>query len=681
MAVNNAAAHSPWGPMPGAKPPGSGGSGPPAPPAGAHHASLLSYEDERRRLETAEANRRAQENFINSLRPPHSSSVNSMHPSIGGGSLPPAAVPPPAHGSMHRPSHNSSTTSKHSLPPSTVTAPPHAANLHHKPPPSHHHPHHHKIGDPGPPPPLAPLQSGGVASAHGPYKTQSNSAVTFKPYDFGRRDISPRGSSSSLPSGGGSAGGPASYPTAYSAPPPARPKVTSPQVVNLYSKPIPARPESVPAIVSGAGSSGGGASGPPPAHSSLPPGSRAPPPTKHLLPPPVAHSHPASGPRPQAEEDMPLDLGAPSKRKLESPELEAVTPAKTVKLEENGQLHKVSEPSVLMTSEVNITTVENLVLQPSSTKQEVKEEPSAGGQPASPPQYVHKLKKAWIKSYVDEKPANAASDGDTKKGVESSYSSPSTPINNNSRATPSPALSNVSAASKGGRRVNGHASSSTRNEESESSDSGSGRGNATTSSKKESAKGTSGKSNGTGRGGGKKGAKSHTPARGGRGSNRPSRTNKTSDNDTLSDSDDNSKDSDNTTVSRRSGTASTASTSTKGRRGRKPGRKNGRGGTGGGVSKNVTDASDDGLTEPGATINGGGGNGGKKKAASKPERSDGKPENPFNNPPINVLKKTGESFLQDADCFKVAPKLGKCRECKWSQHNKNAGSSTSIFCR
>jgi hypothetical protein len=29
----------------------------------------------------------------------------------------------------------------------------------------------------------------------------------------------------------------------------------------------------------------------------------------------------------------------------------------------------------------------------------------------------------------------------------------------------------------------------------------------------------------------------------------------------------------------------------------------------------------------------------------------------------------------------VAPKLTKCRECKWSQHNKNAGSSASIFCR
>ena len=57
-------------------------------------------------------------------------------------------------------------------------------------------------------------------------------------------------------------------------------------------------------------------------------------------------------------------------------------------------------------------------------------------------------------------------------------------------------------------------------------------------------------------------------------------------------------------------------------------------------------------------------------------------ENPFNNPPIGILKKTGESFLQDSDCFKVAPKLAKCRECKWSQHNKNAASSSaSIFCR
>merc|ERR1719340_623282 len=122
---------------------------------------------------------------------------------------------------------------------------------------------------------------------------------------------------------------------------------------------------------------------------------------------------------------MPLDLGAPSKRKLGSPDSEI--PAKTVKLEvENGgQLHKVSEPSVLATSEVNITTVENTVLQQPlkqeglNIKHEVKSEnnqqllPQQGSStssadnapPAAPSShYVHKLKKAWIKSYTEKDP-------------------------------------------------------------------------------------------------------------------------------------------------------------------------------------------------------------------------------------------------------------------------------------
>ncbi|XP_075732052.1 lysine-specific demethylase 3-like [Rhipicephalus microplus] len=47
---------------------------------------------------------------------------------------------------------------------------------------------------------------------------------------------------------------------------------------------------------------------------------------------------------------------------------------------------------------------------------------------------------------------------------------------------------------------------------------------------------------------------------------------------------------------------------------------------------------------------------------------------------IDQLKKSGESFLQDASCYKVAPKLPKCRECNMtpSQEKKE---TPNIICR
>ena len=824
MAVNSA---HPWGPMPGAKPPtGQSGGGPPPPRPPSGHAPLINLADPvvdpRRRFESEEAARRVQDHFMNSLRqgPPHShtgtpttqpSLQHHGHPHSALGGLPQvsSAAPPPAHGSgaPHRSSSStsnsssspmSSMTSKHSLPPSHASLGPKPGQ------------HIGLKGDPGPPPPLAPLQAAGGGHQNA-YKPQNHSAVTFKPYDFGGarsrdiRDISPRGVSGHPPPGqhpssigGGHPPGATSYPTAYSAPPPARPKVTSPQVVNLYSKPIPARPVSEPAaVVVGPGGHGSSSTAPPhhppPAHStsSLPPGAGGharsaasggsgggpPPPTKHNLPPPLAHGslHPAAsgghpgGARPphhqqqHMDEDMPLDLGAPSKRKLGSPD-SCEIPTKSVKLEvggENGggpgpgQLHKVSEPSVLATSEVNITTVENTVLQqplkqegvqqplqqPSglNIKHEVKSEnnqqllPQQGSStssadhapPAAPSShYVHKLKKAWIKSYTEKDPVPPSgpfeqppASADAKKLTASeSYSAPSTPSNNNnsSRATPSPALSSVSAASKSGnnKKVNGHASSSTnsvKNDESElSSDSGSTSNRGPSSSNK---RGGGKASNGRG---GKKVSHTSVSGRGsggggGRGRLRGTPSNKTSDNDTLSDSDDNSKDSDTshaTSVHSRRSTGKEVVPS-KGKRGRKPGRKstNGRGsstsvsGSATAKSSSLSEASKEfdfdidlneiersSSTAGSASVNGRKGREFQKSrgvaASSGGHQNIRMPkENPFNNPPVNVLKKTGESFLQDADCFKVAPKLGKCRECKWSQHNKNAGSSASIFCR
>ncbi|CAG9772614.1 unnamed protein product [Ceutorhynchus assimilis] len=56
------------------------------------------------------------------------------------------------------------------------------------------------------------------------------------------------------------------------------------------------------------------------------------------------------------------------------------------------------------------------------------------------------------------------------------------------------------------------------------------------------------------------------------------------------------------------------------------------------------------------------------------------PRDPFRKPPVGQLKKTGESFLQDGPCFEVAPKLAKCRECRWTP-NQRSRNMPNIFCR
>lgn len=64
----------------------------------------------------------------------------------------------------------------------------------------------------------------------------------------------------------------------------------------------------------------------------------------------------------------------------------------------------------------------------------------------------------------------------------------------------------------------------------------------------------------------------------------------------------------------------------------------------------------------------------KSKDDSVPQRD------PFRKPPVGQLKKTGESFLQDGPCFEVAPKLAKCRECRWTP-NQRSKNMPNIFCR
>lgn len=66
---------------------------------------------------------------------------------------------------------------------------------------------------------------------------------------------------------------------------------------------------------------------------------------------------------------------------------------------------------------------------------------------------------------------------------------------------------------------------------------------------------------------------------------------------------------------------------------------------------------------------------------SKKSRDDSvPPRDPFRKPPVGQLKKTGESFLQDGPCFEVAPKLPKCRECRWTP-NQRSKNMPNIFCR
>lgn len=64
----------------------------------------------------------------------------------------------------------------------------------------------------------------------------------------------------------------------------------------------------------------------------------------------------------------------------------------------------------------------------------------------------------------------------------------------------------------------------------------------------------------------------------------------------------------------------------------------------------------------------------KKKPSIDPAKD------PFRKPPVTQLKKTGESFVQDGSCFEVAPKLGKCRECRWTP-NQRSKNTPNIFCR
>lgn len=67
---------------------------------------------------------------------------------------------------------------------------------------------------------------------------------------------------------------------------------------------------------------------------------------------------------------------------------------------------------------------------------------------------------------------------------------------------------------------------------------------------------------------------------------------------------------------------------------------------------------------------GGGGRGGRRRDEPPARRS----------APAAPPKNTTESFLQNGPCFEVAPRLAKCRECRWSPAQRDK-DMPNIFCR
>ena len=290
-----------------------------------------------------------------------------------------------------------------------------------------------------------------------------------------------------------------------------------------------------------------------------------------------------------------------------------------------------------ITSVVNTAVVNNEVTT-SHTQQteEAKSEPEKTEAAPAPDEfkYVHKLKKAWITKF---------SEPDNENSNKSSVSASSSSSNSNvtspqlTRSTPSPVGSTKSTSSTKGfpsavksasedLKINGH-DHDLDNEDDEDD----------FSSDNEDSKPVD-KPKPRGKPGPKpKSRPGPKPGKQGQGARKKTR----SESDNNSDSE---KDSDSSKTSKKSEISGK-------KRGRKPGPK----------PKRV-----EGDTEP-------------KAKKLKPDEV--KVTDPFAKPSLSQLKKTGDSFLQDASCFEVAPKLNKCRECRGSLAQRQKQSMANIFCR
>ena len=449
-------------------------------------------------------------------------------------------------------------------------------------------------------------------------------------------------------------------------------------------------------------------------------------------------------------EEAPLDLGVSAKRRSEQSSDSdtvfnlGVSPRKTSKLEPtSGLLFKVSEPSVLITSEPSeITTVINsaLVKEEKTTIEahnlSTSHKPVASALPDdqqsyksgagsessytqrsitpaskadSPPNkedvgldkskkagYVHKLKKAWINAYSTNDDASTTSS--TGRNEQSIASNQHTPVSTGTRTTPSPALSNKSSASGSSSIMTGKPDAKRKT----FSQSGS-----------ISKPGTPQSFNGH----------SASPRRAGGGSNNKETdygSDVTSDTGCDKNSDSSGEDESISLRSKR------LASSTSGR-GRKAGKqqkasnlrltsrlrgartRNARNNASVRNRKSASEESSADDEEVNSSDNskrsdrstnrkrgreketkGTKTSSKKEEPRSKKEKSEAATDdvangaeesiNPFRRPDVVQLKKTGESFLQDKPCLKEAPRLTKCRECRLTESQRNK-QMPNIFCR
>merc|ERR1712106_932398 len=465
----------------------------------------------------------------------------------------------------------------------------------------------------------------------------------------------------------------------------ARPKVGSPNLAPTYPK--QAGPLTSPSAKSDPGishskSAHNQSQGPPPAHGGVKPNQALLtgnwPPHKMVQ----SHQNPnltsprppsATGSLPPSNGDvlpLPLDLGSTKRKSELNGPLDVHMPQKSARLETlspPGQLHRVTEPSTLGSSAISaeatpITSVVNTAVvnteaiisekPPSISSNENSNLTSASNEQTessikveSDPvvdefKYVHKLKRAWIQCYKPEPDCENTNKG-SGSGIGSAGQNSTSNSSNNSnatspqltRSTPSPVGSTKSTGSVKGfpsavksaaeaLKVNGV--NGDQEEENDLDD---------FSSDNEESKPVE-KPKPKGKPGPKPKLKPGP---------KPKQTPRKK---TRSESDNNSdseKDSDSSKTSKKSESSGK-------KRGRKPGPK-----------KKPTD-----IEEP-------------KNKKLKPDES--KPTEPFVKPSVSQLKKTGDSFLQDASCFEVAPKLNKCRECRGSLAQRQKQSMANIFCR
>ena len=349
---------------------------------------------------------------------------------------------------------------------------------------------------------------------------------------------------------------------------------------------------------------------------------------------------------------------------MESSELHRVTEPSTLGITEATSITAVVNTAALSVTTMGLPTVKNTTESSATT---AAASPAAASPATTPPvteengerkpdapipSYVHKLKKAWIKSYTEPDSTNASGSSSTKAGSNSGGSGSNSLSTSPqlTRATPSPVGSTKSTGSSKGfpnavksaaeaLRVNGHGGSLDDDKKEDDDELTSEEEDEETTKpppkpKKKAKPGPKPK--------GKPGPKPKTVQR------KKALSESENSDDSEKESDSSSK------TSRKSENGNSK------KRGRKPGGK---------------------PTKPGS------GNTSSGKDSDEPKMKKLKTEDPtaardpFAKPSISQLKKSGESFLQDASCFEVAPKLNKCRECRWSHAQRQKQSLANIFCR